>query len=479
MNIKTITTYEWHGLYNESWQGEIVPEAFSHPAKYSRGMIRQIYRHMIERGYITPGDHIVDPFGGVGLGALDAMRHGLHWHGCELEPKFYRLGQGMDCPGFDKAYWKQYQQRGRKWYELNICPDCAALLDANNKKLPLHHWFGRASRSIPCTPAHRYSGNIERWTGKHGIKGTAVLHQGDSRQLSQVIGAAGGCVSSPPFLETNTNGRQFGASQVVSRNPEHNWVKSWENGERQEDRSTYGSTPGQLGSMPAGDFAAALDGCISSPPYGDAVSGQGEGTGARTINDWSKQWGANGKNSSQPEYGRTPGNLGNLRMDAAVSSPPFQDPRAVNGRDIERTRRDFKIGVSNIGQNEYGDTEGQLGQEQGASFWTAARDIVAQVYEVLKPGGYAAWVCGDFVRNKKRVNFGQQWLELCTAVGFEPVEWIVCWKTEHHGTQLDIFGNGHAKQVDRVSFFRRLANEKNPDNAILNEDVIIVRKPLT
>jgi hypothetical protein len=23
---------EWTGLYNESWQGEITPEAFSHPA---------------------------------------------------------------------------------------------------------------------------------------------------------------------------------------------------------------------------------------------------------------------------------------------------------------------------------------------------------------------------------------------------------------------------------------------------------------
>jgi hypothetical protein len=31
--------------------------------------------------------------------------------------------------------------------------------------------------------------------------------------------------------------------------------------------------------------------------------------------------------------------------------------------------------------------------------------------------------------------------------------------------------------VDRVSFFRWLANEKNPEAAVLNEDVIFVRKP--
>lgn len=297
-------TIEWYGLYNESWQGEIVPEAFSHPAKFSRALIRQIYQHMIDRGYIAPGDHIADPFGGVGLGALDAMRHGLHWHGCELEPRFVELG---------------------------------------NQNLGL--WQAR------------YSGWFANW-------GTAVLHQGDSRQLAQVIETVGGCVS--------------------------------------------------------------------SPPYGDAISNETSGI----------DWGKSGRlDRTKPSSGR------NNTMTDGVTS--------------------------------YGSTPGNIGNDNGESFWTAARDIVAQVYQVLKPGGYAAFVCGDFVRNKQRVNFGQQWLELCEAVGFEAAEWIIAWKTEHHGTQLDIFGNGHAKQVDRVSFFRRLANEKNPDAAILNEDVIIVRKPLT
>jgi hypothetical protein len=89
----------------------------------------------------------------------------------------------------------------------------------------------------------------------------------------------------------------------------------------------------------------------------------------------------------------------------------------------------------------------------------------------------AAWVTGDFVRNGQRVPFGEQWLALCEAVGFEPLAWAVAWKTEHKGTQLDIFGNAHEKRVDRVSFFRQLANKRNPEAAILNEDVVFVRKP--
>ena len=83
---------EWHGCYEGGWTGEIVPEAFSHPAKFSRALIQRIYQHMLEMGWISEGDKIVDPFGGVGLGGLDAMVQGLHWTGCELEPRFVELG---------------------------------------------------------------------------------------------------------------------------------------------------------------------------------------------------------------------------------------------------------------------------------------------------------------------------------------------------------------------------------------------------
>jgi hypothetical protein len=126
---------------------------------------------------------------------------------------------------------------------------------------------------------------------------------------------------------------------------------------------------------------------------------------------------------------------------------------------------------------EYGENPANIGNDTGATFWQAAADIVAQTYAALKPVAYAAWVCGDYVRDGERVYFGRQWLELCEATGFEPVEWATAWKTEYKGHQLDIFGNSHEKRIDRVSFFRRLANERNPDAAILNEDVTIVRKP--
>jgi hypothetical protein len=139
-------TLDWYGLYSDSWQGEIVPEAFSHPAKYSRALIRKIYQHMLESGWIKPGDKVIDPFGGVALGAYHAMQNGLVWYGCELEPKFVDLG---------------------------------------NQNIAL--WNGR------------YSPHFAKW-------GTAVLIQGDSRNLVKNIqGEMNGAVSSAPFIENNVN----------------------------------------------------------------------------------------------------------------------------------------------------------------------------------------------------------------------------------------------------------------------------------
>lgn len=84
---------QWQGLYSESWQGVIVKEAFAHPAKYARALIRRIYEHLRCAKRIAPGMTVLDPFGGVALGALDAMFHGLRYIGVELEKTFHILGR--------------------------------------------------------------------------------------------------------------------------------------------------------------------------------------------------------------------------------------------------------------------------------------------------------------------------------------------------------------------------------------------------
>ena len=467
-------------MYSDSWQGEITPEAFSHPAKYSRALIRKIYQHMLESGWFKPGDKVVDPFGGVALGAYQALQNGLVWWGCELEPKFVKLG---------------------------------------NENIDL--WNGR------------YSQHFAKW-------GTAVLIQGDSRNLAKNIqGYADMSLSSPPYANSiNANDAANDSSARQERKlangiPDTAYHRGGPNS-TQNRPQIYGYTDGQLGSMKEGDFEAAItsspfgagetrnrsefqggeiasmmsraytqdkqgvtagnlahlvtkeedfEAAVSSPAYVDTVKNS-EGTGVRF--DPINHKGDNAyKASSQAQYGKSNGQLGAMNgngFEAAVSSSPFEAGTPTNQRPCKHTD-EYKmkyghIGSEKLNQHDYGDHPANVGNETGETFWTAARQIVEQTYQILKPGAYTAWVCGDFIRNKKRVYFGRQWMELCQAVGFEPIEWAIAWKTEYKGNQLDIFGNDHEKRIDRVSFFRRLANEKNPDNAILNEDVIFMRKPL-
>lgn len=416
-----IKTDEWFGCYSGSWQsGPLVPAAYAHPAKVSFGLAKRIYQHAIEQGYLYPGCEVVDPFGGIAGFALHAITNGINYTGVELEQNFVTLGnQNIDL--WNGRYQQYFAEKGKPF-------------------------------------------------------GTARLIQGDSRNLAALVGlGAEMCVSSPPYAGSLTNDKRTGGSfdQEMRKYERYHGPHS-----QASIQASYGDTAGQLGSMPEGSFTAA----VSSPPYADAVNGNGEGPGAR--HDPIYHNGDNAyKASNGNEYGRTPGNLGNMGgYQAAVSSPPFME--SGTGADKEsRNRQVITSGVPShkngavIGTTDYGYTAGQLANDKG-DFWTAARAIVEQVYTVLRPGGHAIWVTGDFVRDGRRVYFGRQWQELCTAAGFVPVEWIVAHKSESKGVQLDIFGNAISQSVDRVSFFRRLANEKNPDAAILNEDVIIMRKSL-
>jgi hypothetical protein len=88
-------------------------------------------------------------------------------------------------------------------------------------------------------------------------------------------------------------------------------------------------------------------------------------------------------------------------------------------------------------------------------FWTAARQIMEQVAQVLPPGAVAIWVVKGFIRNKKYVDFPDQWRQLGEACGFETLEWIRAWLVEDRGTQYGLFGGQQTKTVQRKSFFRR------------------------
>jgi hypothetical protein len=450
MNIDT-----WTGCYPSNWKGVIVPDAYAHPAKFSSKLIARIYKHAFDMGWLHEGDAVADPFGGVGLGAFDALRLGLNWCGCELEPRFVDLGNQ------NIAQWNR-----------------------------------------------QYAGRFTRW-------GTAQIFQGDSRNLAQVIGAAQAAISSPPYADgrAHTGGdtptsaahikggtiHGVGINGVVSSPPYADSVNSAQSGidwgkANRPDRLTdspnrhgvqgagqemhYGSTPGQLGAMSAGDFRAA----ISSPPFLQTTGGTNVTAADGPLADPSLI-ARHAAGNAAAGYGVTPGQLDKMQLGdymAAISSPPYEGSQGspslgsadkpdwgVAGGDIVARR-----GLS----ADYGITEGQIGQTSGDTFWTAAREIVEQVYQVLAPGGHAIWVVKGFVKNKAYVDFPGQWRELCEAVGFASVHEHRAMLVRHQGTSLTIDGGEVEHHVSSKSFFRRLA-EKNGAPPIDYETVLCMVKP--
>lgn len=471
-----IPVIQWDGCYKESWLGTLVPAAFSHPAKVAPGLSYRIYRHMLDKGYIQTGDSIGDPFGGIGGFGYYAMLLGLHFTAVELEPRFVALAN----------------ENIEKWQR-----DLVMLGDA---------------------------------------LGTARVVQGDSRQFAAVVGGLAGVISSPPFGEQQTGGgiaaslKGQGDYQITTDRPAansgyvgqadspgnlaalraddtefsavvssppyatgkdraHPSLGSVNHDDWGEDghsiaarrglSAAYGDTPGQIADMPEGAFAAV----VSSPPYADAVAGSGEGPGARW--DFAHHNPDTAvRQTSDNRYGVEPGNLGNLAGDgyeAVVSSPPYENSLESRGDGIdwEKTttvHRGSRTAGRGAIADGYGAADGNIGNDTGETFWSAAKLIVEQVYIVLRPGGYAVFVTKDYVRRGERVPFSDQWQQLCAAVGFEPVERIHAMLVEEHGEQLDIFGGATVKRKERKSFFRRLAERKGSPR-IDWEDVIILRKP--
>ena len=181
-------------------------------------------------------------------------------------------------------------------------------------------------------------------------------------------------------------------------------------------------------------------------------------------------------------YGDTPGQLATMPMsDAIVSSPPYE--RSIDHSENPERRKeraaDFRCGVQTMryGQNPHtflskdpsglnnderaaiAATNPQIGALEGETFWSAAKQIVAEAFAILKPGGVAVWVVKPFVRNKAIVDFPADWRKLCESVGFvterEVHAMLVAEETRSH-----LFDGEVTKRRERKSFFRRLAEKK-------------------
>ena len=426
-------TIDWWGCYDDGWRDLIVPDAFQHPAKYRPGLIKRIYEFGFERGWWEKGSLIGDCFGGVACGGIMAAYQGLAWFGVELESRFCELAQ-------------------------------------RNIELHRKRWQA-AGDPIP------------------------EIIQGDSREFARLVGCHS-IVTSPPFADSDTKPTKLGSGKATRADGD--------GAGRNKGDYHYGSTPGQIGNLKAGE----LDAVVTNPPITDSREGTTAGnigdlraivtsppyagsspeSNSKSV-DLEKQYetyresggGASFKafcatqEKHSAGYGSTEGNIGNLK--ACVTSPPWenQEPSHAQGNEPSKDKLRAATGrAQRFMDAEYGDSDGQLGNTSGGSYWEAMKIVYEQCGLAIRPGGMLVVVVKNFVSKGKRVPLCDQTLALLESLGFTLVERIRAWVTEttvHPGLFEEV-----EETKSKKSFFRRLA-ENRGSPSIDWEEVICVRTP--
>lgn len=174
---------------------------------------------MKEHRWVEKGSNVLDPFGGVGLGALYAITEGINWTGIEIEPRFHALA--MDNISLWNANFRNMNNLGSAQIILGdsryaLMPDSQAVLSSPPYA---EARIGQSSGQEQCGHNDAYGGSL----GQLG---------------SMKAGEFSASVSSPPYGDISQSG---GTKGLIERGV------GLTGGKRCFDE--YGSEIGQLGRM--------------------------------------------------------------------------------------------------------------------------------------------------------------------------------------------------------------------------------------
>jgi DNA modification methylase len=477
----------WDDCYDERWQGFIIPEAMAHPAKFSKGLVERIYDHCLEMGWLRPGDVVGDCFGGVATGGLVAAYRGLAWTGVELEPKFMDLACRNILLHFDKLSQlgkpipRMAMGDSRKFHELVGCQAVVTsppYADSVNSSKSGIDWdkakrperWGKAETRNGCQAAASHAMKYGDTPGQIGaMKGGDLDVVITSPPYSDISAGAGGLNTKPAKHSGQQTGRNPAAASQSG-----NWSK---------DLLRYGNSDGQISKLKGGDLSAV----VTSPPFtqgfnvGGGINVNGYGDGSDKVGDRTYQ--AKGGD-------RSSGNIETLKegsVDGVVTSPPWERncegeikrskvkfvPSAGRGHYASMEARERAMQKSE--EKTYGESDGQIGQSAGETYWQAMAQVYASCFLAIKPGGVIAVVVKDYVKAKKRVPLCDDTARLLEHCGFVVVERVHAMLTKEI-SHSDLFDGCRTQKKERKSFFRRLA-EKKGSPAIDFEEVIFAQKP--
>lgn len=338
-------------------------------------------------------------------------------------------------------------------------------------------WIGCELESRFVTMAQA---NFARHESKWAVLGSPrpQIIQGDSRRFDEIIGGIEFVVSSPPYAANEKCDYLMSEDGKTRRRDQyHTQGRGCFRGSE-----TYGTTPGQIGSLKSG----TLDAVVSSPPYADSID-------RPSCIDTGKVKKVGGLHSQQNHdiYGQTPGQIGRCKsgsLDAVVSSPPWEknDDGGIkghklnfvptNGKGHYATEKAKAAQLARDEQKVYGSSNGQIGQERGETYWQAVSQVYQGCYRAIRPGGFIVLVVKDYVSKGKRVPLCDDTARLLEHCGFTVIERVHAMLTQET-RHADLFHGETVETKSRKSFFRRLCESKGSPE-INWEEVIFTQKPL-
>lgn len=396
-----------------------VPNSFAHPAKMDAQLLIWLVEH-----YTEPGQTILDPMFGSGTTML-ACTLGRHVIGVELEQKFVDMA---------KQNWEKVQQRPQLGYAMG---DCQILLgDARNLPQVL---CDAVITSPPFADAeHNYN---------HGLKVLGPNFKG--RKAWEAKGKADAIITSPPYAEAHNKDSVESWGGLGKDRPDladYRWVKE--------------NNPANIANLPYGD----IDVVISSPPYAEKERWQAY-EGQKGFHSYDKDEARNRvkRDYQPPEH---PSNIGNLpygRIDAILTSPPYEGSIS-DGREkilsIDGTKSsDWHPGeYSQVNLTHHYGGEGNIGNLKAGSYLQAMLTVYQNCYAVLRDGGLMVLVVKNFIRNKTVVRLDLDTIKLCEQAGFSLVD-------------------QYKRKLPGQSFWRTIYKRKYPDVETIDfEDVLVFRK---
>jgi DNA modification methylase len=476
----SVTWLDWHGCYEESNKPYYVPDAFRHPAKMSIALCRRIFKFMEENRMLKPDDIVLDPFGGIGTTGLIGVERGFRCVLVELEEKFVKLTvENIEKNRRLFELWKRkspivIQGDSRKLTEL---------IEANIDSIITSSPYGTTKSGGAKGIAVRGYNNPKKRKGKYdkvGKRAYTQEHFSPNNISNLPDGKIDSVITSPAYSNTSA-----GAGGLNIKPPKKAGQQSGRSPKSpsQDTNQRYGNTNGQIAKLKD----TGIDAVVGSPPYANQsgekrfknkedkhrfLEGQRKSHRGRSEKALSKMIdGWEGVPETQGQIGRM--KEGNI--DAAITSPPFEDsissdnPKKRGGlfRDPKRSKDKNLTG-------EYGNTEGQIGKQKGETYWQAMKSVYLECQRVLKKGGWVAIVVKDFVRKGQRIPLCDNTVKLLEFLGFEvhyrARAWLVK-ETKH----TDLFLGEVTIKKERKGFFRRLQEQRGSPR-IDWEEVIFARK---